>query len=147
VTTTQESLWEFVGGRRRGVLATVGADGMPHLTNVHYLVDESRRTIWVTTTTDRVKGRNLLRDPRAALHVQDEGNWFAFAVAEGPVAIGVAEQVGDQATDDLHRIFTAFRGPQERPAFDEQMIRKHRMIFGLTVDRLYGLLPDAEQPA
>lgn len=139
-TDREGTLWDVVQGHRRGILATVGPDGMPHLTNVHYLADVGERVVRITTTTDRVKGRNLLRDARAALHVQTD-DWFAFAVAQGAVTTAVAATVGDPATDELHDIFTAFRGPQIRPTFDEQMISKRRMIVRLAVDRLYGLPP------
>jgi PPOX class probable F420-dependent enzyme len=135
------ALWDVVRQSRRGILATISPNGLPHLTNVHYLVDdEQERVIRVTTTTTRVKGSNVLREPRAALHVQDD-DWFAFAVVEGGVTTAVAESVGDVATNELHDIFTAFRGPQERPEFDEKMILAKRMIVRLSVDRLYGLAP------
>jgi PPOX class probable F420-dependent enzyme len=137
---SQDALWAVVRGQRRAILATVAPDGMPHLTNVHYLADPRERLVRITTTTTRVKGRNLLRDARAVLHVQGD-DWFTYAVAEGPVICGVAEARGDAAIDELHEIFTAFRGPQERPNFDERMIAAHRMIVRLSVDRLYGLIP------
>jgi PPOX class probable F420-dependent enzyme len=140
---SQDALWAVVRGQRRAILATVAPDGMPHLTNVHYLADPRERLVRITTTTTRVKGRNLLRDPRAVLHVQGD-DWFTYAVAEGSVSYGVAKAPGDAAIDELHEIFTAFRGSQDRPAFDERMIAAHRMIVRLSVDRLYGLIPNPD---
>ena len=137
--TTNEALWDTVWSRRRGILATVNPNGMPHLTNVHYLPGDEERTILLTTTADRVKSRNLRRDPRAALHVQHE-DWFAYSVAEGRVSVAAAEAPGDAATDDLYVIFSAFRGPQQRPAFDAQMIRAKRIIARLHVEGIYGLV-------
>jgi PPOX class probable F420-dependent enzyme len=137
---TQDALWQVVRRHRRGIFATVGREGLPHLTNVHYLADEDRRALRITTTTTRMKGRNLLRDPRASLHVQDGDDWFAYAVAEGPVTVGVAEEPGDAPVDDLYELFTTFRGPQKRPEFDEKMITTKRLIARLSVDRLYGLV-------
>lgn len=136
---SQDALWAIVRERRQAILATVAPDGMPHLTNVNYLAHPTERLVRVTTTTARAKGKNLLRDPRAVLHVQGD-DWFTFAVAEGSVTCGVAEARGDAAIDELHEIFTAFRGPQERPAFDDKMIKARRMIARLSVDRLYGLV-------
>jgi PPOX class probable F420-dependent enzyme len=135
---SQDALWAVVRERRQAILGTVSPSGLPHLTNVHYLADSRERLVRITTTTTRAKGRNLLRDPRAVLHVQGD-DWFTFAVAEGSVTCGVAEAPGDAAIDELLEIFTAFRGPQARPAFDGQMIAAHRMIVRLSVDRLYGL--------
>jgi len=136
---SQDALWSIVRSRRQAILATVAPSGMPHLTNVNYLADPDERLVRITTTTTRAKGQNLLRDPRAALHVQGD-DWFTFAVAEGSVTCGVAEAPGDAAIDELHEIFTAFRGPQARPEFDEKMIAANRMVARLAVDRLYGLI-------
>ena len=52
-------LWEIIRGERDGVLAVVGAGGVPHLSNVYYLVDPSSDTIRMSTTTVRAKGRHL----------------------------------------------------------------------------------------
>jgi PPOX class probable F420-dependent enzyme len=134
------SLWEVVRGHSRGILATVAPTGHPHLTNMHYLAAPEARMISMTTTSDRVKGRNLLRDPRASLHVQGD-DWFTFAVAEGTVTIAVAERVGDAAIDELHELITALRGPADRPAFDEEMLTDRRMVVRLAVHRLYGQIP------
>ena len=136
---TQDALWGIVHSRRQAILATVAPSGMPHLTNVNYVADEHERLVRITTTTTRAKGQNLLRDPRAALHVQGD-DWFTFAVAEGSVTCGLAETPGDAVTDELHELVTAFRGPQARPEFDEKMIVANRMIVRLAVDRLYGLI-------
>lgn len=135
-----DALWEIVRASTRGILATIGPDGMPHLTNVHYLADRSERLVRFTTTTTRVKGRNLLRDPRATLHVQG-ADWFSFAAVAGPVTVAVAREPGDAAIGELFDLITALRGPAERPAFDEEMLRDHRMVARLSVERTYGLVP------
>ena len=46
-----------------GKLATVRADGRPHLAPVWYAVDEDGTVLFNTGETT-VKGRNLARDPR-----------------------------------------------------------------------------------
>ena len=68
--------------RQQGVLATIKADGAPQLTNVLYVADPATRVVRVSTTADRAKGRNLARDPRAALHVSGEDFWH-YAVGRG----------------------------------------------------------------
>jgi PPOX class probable F420-dependent enzyme len=140
--STNETLWELVCSRRSGILATIGATGFPHLTNVNYLVDAEPRVVLLTTTATRVKGKNLLRDPHVALHVAGDDQ-FNFAVVEGLAAAAIAEEVGDPATDGLHQIFSAFRGPQERPASAEQMIAERRMVVNVAVERVYGLVVPA----
>ena len=65
-----------------GKLATVRADGRPHLAPVWYDVDGDG-TLVFNTGASTVKGRNLQRDPRASLCVDDERPPFSFVVVEG----------------------------------------------------------------
>jgi PPOX class probable F420-dependent enzyme len=58
-----EKLLGLVAGTRQGVLATIAADGRPQLSNVLYVWDAGQRVARISTTADRVKARNLRRDP------------------------------------------------------------------------------------
>ncbi|MCK9931007.1 TIGR03618 family F420-dependent PPOX class oxidoreductase [Frankia sp. Mgl5] len=136
---SQDALWEAVTSRNEGILATIGETGLPHLSNVYYVADAERRLVRVSTTGVRAKGRNLLRDPRAVLHVPG-GDFFNFAVAEGEVTLAVPSAPGDEATDELYAVHSVFNGAAERPAFDHQMLEASRMVMRLEVNRLYGLL-------
>lgn len=69
-----------------GKLATVRADGRPHVAPVWYVVDDDG-TVVFNTGESTVKGRNLRRDPRASLCVDDERPPFSFVVVEGVVKL------------------------------------------------------------
>jgi PPOX class probable F420-dependent enzyme len=69
-----------------GKLATVRADGRPHVAPVWYALDQDG-SILFNTGTSTVKGRNLLRDPRASLCVDDERPPFSYVLIEGTVEI------------------------------------------------------------
>ena len=66
---------------RPAVLSTVRADGRPHAAPVWYDLDGD--TVVFTTGSATVKGRNLRRDPRLVLCVQDDRPPFSFVVVEG----------------------------------------------------------------
>ena len=134
-------LWEIIRGKRDGVLAVIGTGGMPHLSNVYYLVDPSSDTIRMSTTTVRAKGRYLLRDPRAALYVAG-ADFLKFTVAEGPVSLAIAEQPGDAAIDELFEVHQMLGAASDRAGFDDEMIANHRMVVRLHVERVYGLIID-----
>ncbi|MFI1509493.1 PPOX class F420-dependent oxidoreductase [Streptomyces sp. NPDC020597] len=68
-------------GTRTGKLSTVRADGSPHVTPVWFLLDGD--DIVLTTEKDGVKGRNLVRDGRFALCVDDDRPPYAFVVLQG----------------------------------------------------------------
>lgn len=70
-----------------GKLATVRADGRPHLVPVWYAVDDDdgEGAIVFNTGQTTVKAQNLARDPRASMCVDDERPPFSFVVVEGVV--------------------------------------------------------------
>ncbi len=71
---------------RPGMLATVRADGSPHVAPVWIAVAEDGSLVF-TTGASTVKGRNLRREGRAALCVEDQAAPYGFVVFEGPVEI------------------------------------------------------------
>ena len=136
----QDELWQLVSSNQQGVLATVKADGSPQLTNVLYVAGPALRVVRVSTTADWAKGRNLARDPRAALHVSGEDFWH-YAVAEGPVTLsGVAAIPGDDAIEELLEVHCHFYGEIDRATFDEEMITNQRLVVRLQVTHLYGVM-------
>ena len=136
----QDELWELVAANQEGVLATVKGDGSPQLSNVLYVADPATRTVRVSTTADRAKGRNLARDPRAALHVSGEDFWH-YAVAEGPVTLSdVAAIPGDDAVEELLEVHSFFYGEIDRATFEGEMITNQRLVVRLQVTHLYGVM-------
>ena len=71
---------------RTAKLATVRADGRPHVAPVWYEVDDDG-TIVFNTGESTVKGRNLRRDPRASLCVDDDRPPFSFVLIDGVVEL------------------------------------------------------------
>jgi PPOX class probable F420-dependent enzyme len=68
-------------GTRTAKIATVRADGRPHVVPVWFLLDGD--SIVFTTGKNSVKGRNLRRDPRVSVCVDDESMPFAMVAIEG----------------------------------------------------------------
>ncbi|MCF3118409.1 MULTISPECIES: PPOX class F420-dependent oxidoreductase [Streptomyces] len=68
-------------GTRTGKLSTVRADGSPHIAPIWFLIDGD--DVVFNTGKDTVKGRNLARDGRVALCVDDDQPPFAFVVLQG----------------------------------------------------------------
>jgi PPOX class probable F420-dependent enzyme len=136
-----DELWRIISNGRNGIFATTNADGSPQLSNIYYLSSSKEREIRFSTTTVRMKGRNLLRDPRAALHVSGE-NFLNFAVASGNVSMAIPRDPDDPAVDELFVIHEALGAAPDRTGFGEKMIAANRMAVRLTVKRLYGQLLD-----
>ena len=80
-------------GTRTGKLATVRADGRPHVAPIWFEMDGE--DLIFTTWHETVKAANLNRDPRASLCVDDQVPPFSFVLVEGRVTISTdAEQRG-----------------------------------------------------
>ena len=72
-------------GTRTAKLATSGPGGQPHVMPVWFVLDGEE--LVCTTWGDSIKGRNLRRDPRAAVIVDDEVAPYAFVHIRGPVTL------------------------------------------------------------
>ena len=70
---------------RTAKLATVRADGRPHIVPMWYDLDGE--TLIFTTSSESVKGVNIRHDPRVCLCVDEETPPFAFVLIEGTAAI------------------------------------------------------------
>jgi PPOX class probable F420-dependent enzyme len=72
-------------GTRTGKLATVRADGSPHVAPIWFILDGD--DLVFMTGAGTAKGKALRRDPRVALVVDLEQPPYGFALVEGTVTI------------------------------------------------------------
>ena len=83
---TAREVWDFLmEGTRTAHVATVRADGRPHVKPVWFVLDGEPGNFQVlfNTGSDTVKGRTLRRDGRVALSVDDPAPWYSFVIVEG----------------------------------------------------------------
>jgi PPOX class probable F420-dependent enzyme len=140
----ETGFWNLIASGRESVLGTINRSGLPQLSNVLYLPATNGRMVRISTTADRLKARNLTRDPRAVLHVTG-GNFWAYAVAEGHATLTAPAAVaGDGACRELLEVHSAFYGPpQNEDAFFAEMIARQRLVIRLDLDRVYGVITSA----
>jgi PPOX class probable F420-dependent enzyme len=133
---------DVVAAHRRGVLATLKRDGRPQLSNIGYAYDRDAGVVRISVTADRVKTRNLQRDPRASLHVTSEDFW-TWVVVEGTADLTpVAADPHDGTVEELITYYRAVSG--EHPDWDEYrqaMVTDRRLVVRLSIDHAYGQLP------
>lgn len=72
-------------GTRTGHVATVDADGRPHVAPVWFTLDGDD-LVWMTGSRT-VKGRNLRRGGWAAVTVDDPAPPYGFVLVRGPVEL------------------------------------------------------------
>ncbi len=94
-------------------LATLGRDGRPQVTPVWLDLDGGQ--IRINTARGRVKDRNLKRDPRVALSIQDPDNPYRYVQVRGRVT-EMTESGADQHIDALAKKYIGQdRYPWKRP--------------------------------
>jgi PPOX class probable F420-dependent enzyme len=99
---TPDQVRSFIShGTRTAKVATVMRDGQPHVMPVWYVLDGEQ--IVFSTGANSVKGRNLRRDPRAAVIVDEEVAPYAFVHIRGSVTLS-------EDLEELLRFATAIGG-------------------------------------
>lgn len=102
-------------GSRTAKLATTRDDGSPHVAPVWFLLDGG--DLVFNTGRSTVKGRNLVRDGRVALCVDDEQPPHSFALIRGMAA--VSEEPGE-LRDWATRIAARYMGEDRAQEFGER---------------------------
>jgi PPOX class probable F420-dependent enzyme len=122
VATLTRKQTELLVDKNIGSLATVNADGSPHVTPVW--VDWDGENVLVNTLRDRVKARNMERDPRVELHVVNLQNPYQYVRIKGR-----AELSEDGAEEHIDRLSQKYVGediyPWRAPG-DRRVIAKIR---------------------
>ncbi|MFI6765156.1 PPOX class F420-dependent oxidoreductase [Streptomyces sp. NPDC050355] len=121
-------------GARTGKLATVRADGGPHIAPVWFLLDGD--DLVFNTGAETVKGRNLARDGRVALCVDDERPPFSFAVVQGAAEISdELPEVRDWAT----RIAARYMGEDRAEEFGARNGVPGEVVVRVKIDKVVAV--------
>lgn len=133
---TRSEIRSFMGsGSRTGKLATVCEDGRPHVAPIWFDFDEATGDIVFLTATESVKGRNLVRDGRASLLVDDEEMPFSFAKVDGAATLSEdADELLHWATATCRRYVGADRAEE----FGRRNAVAGEMVVRLTPTSLSG---------
>jgi PPOX class probable F420-dependent enzyme len=97
-------------------------------------------TLLISMTDDRVKTRNLRRDPRASLYVQGDNFWTWVVIEATAELSAVAADPHDATADALVEYYRL--GSGEHSDWEEYraaMVSDHRLVLTLHPERAYGL--------
>ncbi len=83
---SREEQERFLAGRHVAVLVTVGPDGAPVPTPIWYLYRDGR--FYFRTERHAVKTKNIQRDARVSICIQDERAPYKAVIAYGTAEIG-----------------------------------------------------------
>src|SRR5438067_13658114 len=123
---------EFLNTHRQTVIATIGRDGRPHLTNVLSVYKDGE--LWISLTETRAKYHNLVRDPRTTLLILGD-NFWQYITVEGTARFTHVPE----ALPLLREYYVlASGGPHENwQEYDEAMQKDRRVLTRVSIDRMY----------
>jgi PPOX class probable F420-dependent enzyme len=122
----REEVRAFLAERRYGVLATVNADGSPQQTVMWYELQGD--TVMMNTLRGRRKERNLLRDTRVSLCVEEGMRYVTLA---GKIEINEDHAAGQASIAALAR---RYEGADEAARLvRETFSRQHRVTLTLRI--------------
>jgi PPOX class probable F420-dependent enzyme len=123
-----ENVRAFLEQPRLAVMATINADGSPHLTVMWYdLVDD---IVVLNMMRGLVKERNLRRDPRLAICVEDGPRYITLS--------GQAQIIDDRVVQEAEvvRMATRYRGPRLGAQHWREIMDQDRLGIHVRVERL-----------
>ena len=129
VTTLSEKARAFLNEKRFAVLATINSDGTPQLTTMWYLLEGD--TIVMNTKAGRIKERNMRRDPRIAICVEDGYNYVTIS--------GTVELIDDPeiAQRDIYRLAVRYDGEEAaRRKVADQFSKERRITLHLKCEHV-----------
>ena len=129
---------EFVSANHQAVLTTFRSNGAAQMSIV--TVGSFGEGVGFTTTEDRAKLRNLIREPRCSLLVS-KSDWWGYVVLEGSAKVlRRGKSNDDELRDALRGIYRAASG-QEHPDwedYDRAMVADRRAAVIVVPDHVYG---------
>jgi PPOX class probable F420-dependent enzyme len=135
---SDEETARFLAGPWNARLATVGPDGVPHVTPVWYEFDPATRAFLVVGRERAEWVGHIAANPAVALHVADDAHaehtrvlvQGRASVVEGPVAPRASARIGE-LTD---RLSLRYLGP-DGPAYAARTADRPRVLVRITGER------------
>jgi PPOX class probable F420-dependent enzyme len=118
-------------GTRTGKLATVRADGRPHVAPVWFVLDGD--DLVFTTGAKSVKGRAIRRDPRVALSVDREEPLYDYVIVEGTAT--VSEDL-DALLEWATRIAARYMGEDKAAAYGKRNAVPGELLVRITPTKI-----------
>jgi PPOX class probable F420-dependent enzyme len=128
-----EAARTFLEEKRFAVLATLNRDGSVQQTTMWYLLEDE--TILMNTLAGRLKDRNLRRDGRISLCVEDG---YRYLTISGQVEIIDDPEIAQR---DIHRLSARYHGEsQEAQQMDTRFSKEQRVTLRLKVEHIHEYL-------
>lgn len=118
-------------GTKTGKLATVRKDGSPHVVPVWYDLDGD--SLVFTTGAETVKGRNIKREPRVCMAVDDQAPPYSFVMIEGTAELS---EDPEELYHWAKRIAGRYMGQAKAEAFGKRNSGEGEVLVRITPSKI-----------
>lgn len=126
MVTLSDNARAFLEEKRFAVLATINSDGTPQQTVMWYELQGDE--VMMNTVRGRLKDRNLARDPRISICIEDGQR---FVTLHGTVTLNDEQEV---AQADIARLAVRYNGPERAPQSAPNFRKEHRITLRMTIE-------------
>jgi PPOX class probable F420-dependent enzyme len=131
----REPIVKFFRGKNFGFLGTLNKDGSPQVTPTWIDVEEgNEEVILINTAKDRLKQKNVSRDPRVSLSIVDEDNPYSMVTIKGRVV----EQTAKGADEHIDKLAKRYLNTPKYPAHSPSV---KRIILKIRPEKIFYLPP------
>ena len=123
--TFPSAVSEFLQQPIAAQLATVNPNGSPQVTIMWFKYENG--ALLFTTTTDRIKFRNMQKDPRAVLTVMNPANMYQWVTIHGKLSVDNREPA-----DFYRRLAEHYLTGDSLAAWKETVVMDKRTVLKLT---------------
>jgi PPOX class probable F420-dependent enzyme len=136
-----EPIVKFFRGKNFGFLGTVNKDGSPQVTPTWIDIiekeeneDGNEEIILINTAMDRLKQKNVSRDPRVSISIVDEDNPYSMVTIKGRVV----EQTTEGADEHIDKLAKRYLNAETYPAHSPSV---KRIILKVKPEKIFYLPP------
>ena len=133
-----EPFIKFFRGKNFAFLGTVNKDGSPQVTPTWIDIAEKEegheQIILVNTAKDRIKEKNVSRDPRVSISILDEDNPYSMVTLKGRVV----EQTTAGADEHIDKLAKRYLNADRYPAHSPSV---KRIILKVKPEKIFYLPP------
>lgn len=135
---TPEQINAYLMQPRIADLATVNADGSPHVAPVWYRYDG--KVVKVFSQTTAVKVGNIRRDPRISISIATQEPPYGYVIVNGTAAIS-----NDGIPDEVRAMAIHYKGEVEGEIYIQQALREMTFcLITITPTKIFGWLDESE---
>lgn len=129
--TQSEALAFLEQGTRTGKVATIRADGSPHVTPIWFVIDDG--DLVFNTWHTSAKAKHIRRDPRVALAADFEEPPYAYVSLQGTATLS-------DDLEEVRRIATIiggrYMGAEKAEEFGQRNGVEGELVVRVTIDRI-----------